>query len=112
MRLLLGVVTALVRAPPHAPPPLRPRARACVHCATASTDPFRPDRPPIEPMVINAIQSLLASDGSESGEAVATAALKVRADCATLSSQTRRDDRRLRIALAGSGCRSRLLADG
>jgi hypothetical protein len=53
------------------PPQQVPRARA--QCATP--DPFRSDRPPIAPMVINAIQDLL---GGGTAEDVAAAALQAR----------------------------------
>ena len=54
-----------------------PTSRACVRCATGNADPFRPTRPPLEPMVINAIQDLLGSGGTAAS--VAESALKVRA---------------------------------
>lgn len=43
----------------------------------AKDDPFRPAKPPIEPMVINAIQELLGSDNMSAAE-VASKALKAR----------------------------------
>ena len=47
-----------------------------VRCCTAKDDPFRPANPPIEPMVINAIQELLG--GSKSAADVAAAAVAAR----------------------------------
>lgn len=52
-----------------------PSTRAAVRCQTP--DPFRPARPPVEPMVINAIQELLG--GKKSAADVAASALQVRA---------------------------------
>ena len=48
-----------------------------VLCNEAKDDPFRPAKPPIEPMVINAIQDLLGS-GDASAAEVANGALKAR----------------------------------
>eukprot|EP00322_Chrysochromulina_rotalis_P024901 CAMPEP_0115863956 /NCGR_PEP_ID=MMETSP0287-20121206/18952_1 /TAXON_ID=412157 /ORGANISM="Chrysochromulina rotalis, Strain UIO044" /LENGTH=172 /DNA_ID=CAMNT_0003318411 /DNA_START=1 /DNA_END=519 /DNA_ORIENTATION=- len=52
----------------------QPYRRAYIFC---NADPFRPARPPIEPMVINAIQALLGSD--DTAAEVAAAALEARA---------------------------------
>ena len=46
------------------------RGKLPIRC-DAGIDPFRPARPPIEPMVINAIQELFGSDGSGTGLKVA-----------------------------------------
>ena len=51
-------------------------------CSMATPDPFRPQRPPLEPLAINAIQELLA-DGS-SAETVAQKAIEVRALCSRM----------------------------
>jgi hypothetical protein len=48
-----------------------------VLCNEAKDDPFRPAKPPIEPMVINAIQELLGT-GDASAAEVASSALKAR----------------------------------
>ena len=44
--------------------------------AQLNADPFRPDRPPIEPMIINAVQSLLSDSNAEADD-IAEMALKV-----------------------------------
>lgn len=71
------VAPALVAHPPSVQRQLRSRVRG-------SEDPFRPKRPPIEPMIINAIQKLLSSDDENAAE-VSAAALKVSAAIAALS---------------------------
>lgn len=52
-------------------------ARATRYLRCTAVDPFRPTRPPIEPMIINAVQSLLA--GSARAAEVATTAIEARA---------------------------------
>jgi len=52
-------------------------ARATRYLRCAAIDPFRPTRPPIEPMIINAVQSLLA--GSAPAVEVAATAIEARA---------------------------------
>ena len=56
-----------------------PRAPCCVCLSTESKlDPFRPARPPLEPMVINAIQDMLS--GQNAGAVAANALQARRAD--------------------------------
>ena len=59
--------------PIHIPAIIPPRSRGCI---LQTPDPFRPARPPIEPMVINAVQELLG--GTRSAADVAASALEAR----------------------------------
>ena len=66
-----SVLAALVPSPRVLHPP-----RACV-APVGRQDPLRPDRPPIEPLVINAIQELLSAQAPDPA-AVAERALAAR----------------------------------
>lgn len=67
MLLLPSPTTLLLCTAPYRPWPVQ----------MATPDPFRPARPPLEPMVINAVQKLLCSD--QAAEAVAEQAVLDRA---------------------------------
>ena len=55
---LLAPTAPLLLAP--AAPLLAPTARRCAPATAITPDPFRPARPPLEPIVINAIQEVLS----------------------------------------------------
>ena len=56
MRAHAALLTLLASRPP--PPALRP-------VLLAKADPFRPQKPPLEPMIINAVQELLRGKDSQ-----------------------------------------------
>ena len=95
---LLAAATAFVTTPPPGGYPrivvpriasnfLAPQQHAARHpsltCSEAKADPFRPERPPLSPMIINAVQELLKPGGGGDDEtlpdAVASRALEARA---------------------------------